>query len=188
MLKTLSENHKTKWKNHVDKLVHACNCTKHLSTDCSPYHLMFGCVPRLPIDLIFHRSRSRALERGNERSLSTCFSTFEWRKTKDVIRRNTKRPCLTTLEPGDWLLICKLSERGGIGKMKSYWEDKIYNTVSSIGNDPVIYKITPEHNTKDKTEIFIIICWFIATTCSRSIFKVPINFKRVRKESYQFRS
>ena len=49
MLKTLPEYHKTQWKNHVNKLVHACNCTKHCSTGYSPYYLMFGNVPPLPI-------------------------------------------------------------------------------------------------------------------------------------------
>ena len=67
------------------------------------------------------------------------------------MRRNTKRPCLTTLEPGDRVLICNLSERGGTGKMRSYREEQIYIIVSSIGNDPVVYKIRPEHKPKDKT-------------------------------------
>ena len=68
------------------------------------------------------------------------------RKTKDVIRRNTKQPCLITLEPGDRVLTCNLSERGGTDKMRSYWEEKIYNITSSIGNDPVVYKIRPEQS------------------------------------------
>ena len=42
MLKTLPEHHKTQWKNHVNKLVYAYNCTKHSSTGYSPYYLIFG--------------------------------------------------------------------------------------------------------------------------------------------------
>ena len=44
----------------------------------------------------------------------------------------------------------KERERGGTGKMRSYSEEKIYIIVS-IDNDPVVYKIRPEHDPKSKT-------------------------------------
>ena len=37
--------------------------------------------------------------------------------------------------------------------MRSYWEEQIYIIVCSIGNDPVVYKIRPEHDSKGKTRI-----------------------------------
>ena len=36
--------------------------------------------------------------------------------------------------------------------MRSYWEEEIY-IVSSIGNDPAVYKTRPEHNPKGKTRV-----------------------------------
>ena len=35
--------------------------------------------------------------------------------------------------------------------MRSYWEEQIYIIVSSIANEPAVYKIRPEHNPKGKT-------------------------------------
>ena len=41
-----------------------------------------------------------------------AFQHLSERKTKYIIKRNTKRPCLTTLKPGDRVFIHDLSERG----------------------------------------------------------------------------
>lgn len=44
-----------------------------------------------------------------------------------------------------------LSERSGTGKMRSYWQEKIYNILSHTGNDPVIYNMRPEQKPKGET-------------------------------------
>ena len=53
MLGTLSDEEKYDWKSHLGCMTHAYNCTKHASTTYSPYYLMFGRHPRLPIDVAF---------------------------------------------------------------------------------------------------------------------------------------
>ena len=50
MLGTLSEQDKLDWKAHLSSMTHAYNCTQHPSITYSPYFLMFGRQPRLPVD------------------------------------------------------------------------------------------------------------------------------------------
>ena len=37
MLRILAEKYKTWWKDHVNEVIHAYNCTKRSNTDFSPY-------------------------------------------------------------------------------------------------------------------------------------------------------
>lgn len=53
MLSTLENNQKKNLKNHVALLVQAYNCIKHESTGFTPYMLMFGRKPKLPVDIAF---------------------------------------------------------------------------------------------------------------------------------------
>ena len=53
MLGTLAPEQKNDWKKYVNPLVYAYNCIPHDSTGFSPFELMFGRKPKLPIDITF---------------------------------------------------------------------------------------------------------------------------------------
>jgi transposase InsO family protein len=50
LMGTLPESKKSRWKDYVAPLVHAYNCTRSDVTGYTPFELMFGRTPRLPID------------------------------------------------------------------------------------------------------------------------------------------
>lgn len=53
MLKSIPEDEKKRWKDHLSKLMFAYNCTINKTTQFSPFFLLFGREPRLPIDDVF---------------------------------------------------------------------------------------------------------------------------------------
>ena len=55
MLGTLGNEQKTDWKKYINSLVYAYNCTPQSSTKHSPFEVMFGRKPKLPIDSIFEQ-------------------------------------------------------------------------------------------------------------------------------------
>ncbi len=57
MLGTLEHPKKSDWAAHIGPLVHAYNATRHDTTGQTPFFLMFGREPRLPVDLAFGLDR-----------------------------------------------------------------------------------------------------------------------------------
>ena len=84
MLRTLPQTKKSHWKDSLRKVVHAYNCTRHEATGFSPFLLLFGRSPRLPVDVIF----------GIEPSASLNYPTYvkEWQSAmKEAYALASKR-------------------------------------------------------------------------------------------------
>ncbi|CAB4026003.1 Retrovirus-related Pol poly from transposon 412 [Paramuricea clavata] len=153
MLRTLPEVYKSNWKDHVNKLIYAYNCTKHESTGFSPFLLLFGRPPRLPIDLMFNLTRK-------EESIGYPAYANKWKKAMQEAymlasksaekaaskgrKQSDKRVRSTVLLPGDRVLVRNLSPRGGPGKIRAFWEEEIHVVVSRKNPESPVYDIKPE--------------------------------------------
>ena len=156
MLRTLPESYKSHWKDHLNKVVHAYNCTRHESTGYSPFYLIFSCHPRLPIDLVFnlkppaenksYRTYVADWQSAMKEAYSIAASKSKAQGDKAKAFYDLKVRS-STLLPGDHVLIKNLSEHGGLEKLRSYWEDKVHVVVHRKSPDSPVYQLKPENGT-----------------------------------------
>ncbi|KAJ8007710.1 hypothetical protein DPEC_G00096990 [Dallia pectoralis] len=139
MLRTLTDSEKLRWKDHLPHVLHAYNCTRHESTGYSPFFLLYGRHPHLPIDLLFGLDEER--EPYSPRGFAE-----KWAKRMSEAYRiageNSKK--------SDRVLVWNLSERGGPGKLRAYWEKMMYIVERQLAENPV-YVVCPETGDKQKS-------------------------------------
>nr|XP_055074659.1 uncharacterized protein LOC129454170 [Misgurnus anguillicaudatus] len=151
MLGTLENKQKAHWKDYVKPMVHAYNCTRNDVTGYSPYELMFGRQPRLPLDIAFgilndepqqsHSQYVTSLKQRLEESYKLAVEN-----SKKVAERNKKRfdknVVNSVLEVGDRVLVKNVRLRGK-HKLADKWETDIYVVLSKVRDIPV-YTVCPE--------------------------------------------
>jgi transposase InsO family protein len=135
LLRTLPGDKKRQWHLSLHKLVHAYNCTKHEATGYSPFFLLFGRSPRLPVDIIFDLHAEDDERPAEDRPTSQYVQEFKdslqeaYKKAAESARKEMghhtdlfhRKSRAMTLHPGDRVLVRNLTERGGPGKLRSYW-------------------------------------------------------------------
>ena len=84
MLRKLPENDKQKWHLDINKMLFAYNAIKHDRTGYSPYYLMSGREPILPIDLIL------GIEDHKDATTYTDFAQ-SWQNQMNMLTGQPKR-------------------------------------------------------------------------------------------------
>ncbi|XP_038160147.1 uncharacterized protein LOC119795956 [Cyprinodon tularosa] len=192
MLGTLDKSDKLRWKDFVKPLVHAYNCTKSDVTGFSPYELMFGRQPRLPIDLIFRLPTNATKQThsqyvGNLKSrLEESYRIATTNAGKNASRnkaRFDRRVIESTLQTGDRVLVRNVKLRGK-HKLADKWEEDVYIFLKQAGEMPV-YTVKPENKDGPVRTLhrdLLLPCGFLSAAAEPEIVKpCPNSRPRTRQ-------
>ena len=161
MLGTFSDEEKSDWKSHLGCMTHAYNCTKHASTTYSPYYLMFGTHPRLPIDVAFglHKpkcsdngSKSRYIQKLRRRlnyahKKASKYSSEQAQKYKTSYDKSVKGPQLQVND----LVLVKIVVHKARHKIQDKWESEEYIVIEQPIPGTPVYRVRPVTGTKVRT-------------------------------------
>lgn len=180
MLGTLEDKDKYHWRDFVKPLVHAYNCTRNNTTGYSPYELMFGRQPTLPIDLVLglqpqgdhartHSEYVKSLRERLRESYALAAESARKMGEKNKTRFNAKVRA-AELMAGDRVLVQNVNIRGK-HKLADRWEREIYVVEKRMGDGPV-YVVKPEKGGGPLRTLhrdLLLPCGFLPVTDGREV-------------------
>ena len=145
MLGTMPIECKGEWQEWVSAMTHAYNCTISKTTGFSPYHLMYGREPKIPIDIELNLPSNRE-EVTPKTYMERLVHKMEWafKKAKENITRDQvsrkkyhdKTIRCHRVEVGDLVLLRDKKLKSNY-KIADKWEDGVYEVLSKRDEVPV---------------------------------------------------
>ena len=125
MIGKLGEDKKACWSEHLPKLLLAYNATHSAVTGYSPYYLLFGRRPRIPVDYLFptlrdspHQTKMEVSVVAMQKRLKEAFTVARCLTFEEVARQccyYDRKSGAVALQPGDVVIV---RTDGFVGKRK----------------------------------------------------------------------
>ena len=125
MISKLEEDKKACWSEHLPELLLAYNATHSAVTGYSPYYLLFGRRPRIPVDYLFpalhdspHQTKMEVSVAAMQKRLKEAFTVARHLTSEEVARQCRYYDCkagTVALQPGDVVMV---HTNGFVGKQK----------------------------------------------------------------------
>ena len=165
-----------KWPEHVGSVLIAYNATRSQVTGYSPYFLMFGRRPRLPVDLLFPTVNNREWTHTIDEyvkalyeRLRECLKLAQESATKEANRQKRlydRRVGAVELRPGDHVLVHLDAFRGQCSKLKNRWGDNIHTVIDRKADGIPVYEVKNERTGKKKYSTGLSSCSGLPTMAS----------------------
>ena len=164
MIGKLEKDRKACWLEHLPELLMAYNATRSAVTSYSPYYLLFGRRPRIPVDYLFptlcdspHQTKMEVSVAAMQKRLKEAFTVVRHLTPEEVARQcryYDRKAGAVALQPGDIVMVCT---NGFVGKqkVKDHREDGGFIVESQLEDWP-IYKVkcpTSDDRQKPKYRI-----------------------------------
>ena len=150
-----------KWPSHLGPILIAYNATRSLITGYSPYFLMFGHRPRLPVDLLFPTLRRDENSQTTDEyvtslydKLKSALASVRDNSILEAQRQKRHYDCqagAVELHPGDKVLVKLDAFRGQQRKLKNRWGDALYTVVKCVANGIPVFEV--ENNVNKKRQV-----------------------------------
>ena len=148
MISKLEEDKKACWSKHLPELLMAYNATRSTVTGYSPYYLLFGRRPRIPVDYLFptlrdspHQTKMEVSVVAMQKRLKEAFAVARCLTSKEAAKQcryYDRKAGAVALQPGDVMI--RTDGFVGKRKVKDQWEDGGFVVESQLEDWPV-YKI-----------------------------------------------
>ena len=146
MLGTLPNDARKKWQDWVPTLTHAYNCTTSKTTGFSPYFLIYGRQPQLPIDIEYGVSLTdsysdcKSYAAKLEHRLKWAYEAAQKYIDKETTRYKKyydKNIHCATLRDGDLVLI-RVNKFSTDHKVADKWEQDPWEVLSQRDDSPLL--------------------------------------------------
>ena len=149
-----------KWPAHIRSIIISYNSTRSLVTGYSPYYLMFGRRPRLPIDLLFPTGRMQTLTRTIDEYVASLYDRLmkslviaqdcAIKEAQRQKRLYDRKVGAVELRPGDNVLVRLDAFRGQRRKLKNRWRSDLHMVVTRVADGIPAYVVKNNRTGKRK--------------------------------------
>ncbi|MCW4347301.1 MAG: RNase H-like domain-containing protein, partial [Candidatus Thiodiazotropha endolucinida] len=149
LLRTLSPDQKKRWPDHLSELVYVYNITPHSSTGLSPYFMMYGRNPKMPLDHLLGQTTQEPPIEGwvvdHKNRLEHAFT-----HARAVLRKNAERrkkhyneaAKAAPIPVGNTVLI--KSHPTGRNKIQDLWSPVTYKVVDKLQDNVYVIQMVDD--------------------------------------------
>ena len=158
MIAKLDSKRRREWPEHLSSITHTYNSTRSQITGYSPYFLIMGCRPWLPVDLLFPTARTLPGTKGVNEFVKALYGQLREaiklsRISADQEAARQKhlydhRAGVTELHHGDKVLVRLDAYQGVHQKLKNRWGSMLHTVVGWIADDVPAYVIENKRGKK----------------------------------------